>query len=119
VCDLNAGLQAVLHLIFARRDSRIFSTLSSVQNLFCTKRKVIARDKSLIGICFGYFGSPDLPVGRDATRPFLRVAGYQVDCVENGEKAIAAAAAKDYDVVLMDVHLPGMDGWRRHAASER
>jgi two-component system, sensor histidine kinase len=52
----------------------------------------------------------DMVTNRDIARAFLRVAGYQVDCVENGEKAIAAAAAKDYDVVLMDVHLPGMDG---------
>ena len=52
----------------------------------------------------------DMVTNRDIARAFLRVAGYQVDCVENGEKAIAAVAAKDYDVVLMDVHLPGMDG---------
>ena len=36
--------------------------------------------------------------------------GYAADCVENGVLAIAAALEKEYDLVLMDVQMPEMDG---------
>lgn len=33
-----------------------------------------------------------------------------VDCVGNGEEAVAAVSARDYDVVLMDVSMPKLNG---------
>ena len=36
--------------------------------------------------------------------------GYAPDCVENGELAVAAVEAKKYDLILMDVQMPEMDG---------
>jgi CheY-like chemotaxis protein len=36
--------------------------------------------------------------------------GHRVDPVANGEEAIEALERADYDVILMDVHMPGMDG---------
>jgi CheY-like chemotaxis protein len=35
---------------------------------------------------------------------------YGVDIVENGEQAVAAVAAGDYELVLMDMRMPEMDG---------
>ncbi len=40
----------------------------------------------------------------------LQRQGHQVDLVADGRAAVAAVGARDYDVVLMDVHMPGMDG---------
>ncbi|WP_222538722.1 response regulator [Pedobacter polysacchareus] len=40
----------------------------------------------------------------------LNRLGYQPDLVRNGEEVIEAIHKKDYDVVLMDVHMPVMDG---------
>jgi signal transduction histidine kinase/CheY-like chemotaxis protein len=36
--------------------------------------------------------------------------GYNVDLAENGVEAVAAANAKRYDLILMDMHMPEMDG---------
>jgi PAS domain S-box-containing protein len=40
----------------------------------------------------------------------LRNAGHQVDLVENGEQAVEAVRTGTYDVVLMDVQMPILDG---------
>jgi len=40
----------------------------------------------------------------------LRSAGYAVDCCRDGVTADAALEAEDYDLVLLDLGLPGRDG---------
>ncbi|WP_316822596.1 response regulator [Pedobacter gandavensis] len=40
----------------------------------------------------------------------LNRLGYQPDLVKNGEEAIDAVYGKDYDIVLMDMQMPVMDG---------
>jgi PAS domain S-box-containing protein len=52
----------------------------------------------------------DVAMNRDIASSFLRAAGHTVKCVEDGSKAIAAVASTDFDVVLMDVRMPEMDG---------
>lgn len=41
---------------------------------------------------------------------YVADTGWQLDVVGNGERAIAQATTKQYDVVLMDIDLPGLDG---------
>ena len=41
---------------------------------------------------------------------YLNRLGYEIDFVNNGLEAIAALKKQPYDVVLMDVHMPEMDG---------
>ncbi|HWV83268.1 MAG TPA: response regulator [Hyphomicrobiaceae bacterium] len=43
-------------------------------------------------------------------RAILRGAGYAIDIAGNGHKAIELVGQKPYDVVLMDVNMPSMDG---------
>jgi DNA-binding NtrC family response regulator len=40
----------------------------------------------------------------------LRRAGYEPTVAETAEEALVAAVARPHDLVLADVHLPGMDG---------
>jgi two-component system OmpR family response regulator len=41
----------------------------------------------------------------------LRRQGVGVDVADTGEEALVRAAATDYDVILLDVMLPGVDGF--------
>ncbi len=40
----------------------------------------------------------------------LKRAGYTVDTASNGVEAVAAARRNDYDLILMDIQMPSMDG---------
>jgi signal transduction histidine kinase/DNA-binding NarL/FixJ family response regulator len=40
----------------------------------------------------------------------LKPGGHSVDVANDGRAALALATANDYDVVLMDMHMPNMDG---------
>jgi CheY-like chemotaxis protein/GAF domain-containing protein len=40
----------------------------------------------------------------------LEERGYSVDCVDSGEDAVQRVRANEYDLVLMDVQMPGLDG---------
>ena len=41
----------------------------------------------------------------------LRQQGYEVTVARDGEEALAAAAAQRPDLVVLDVMLPGLDGF--------
>lgn len=44
-------------------------------------------------------------------RDMLMAAGYEVDTLEDGRKGFEAATAGAYDLILLDVMLPSMDGF--------
>ncbi len=46
----------------------------------------------------------------DAVRRRLESEGYAVDVVHDGQAAVEAAAARRYDLVVLDVMLPRLDG---------
>lgn len=52
----------------------------------------------------------DLAPNRLVVQALLAPAGHQVDFVNSGGAAVSAVAREAYDIVLMDMHMPGMDG---------
>jgi len=49
-------------------------------------------------------------VNRTLLERMMVKAGHQVKAVEDGSEAVAAMAEQEFDAVLMDVHMPVMDG---------
>lgn len=47
---------------------------------------------------------------------FLEKRGHQVEIAANGVQALAAVEKQSYDVVLMDVQMPEVDGFQATAA---
>jgi CheY-like chemotaxis protein len=52
----------------------------------------------------------DDSMNRSIAKGFLQHAGHNVVCRNNGAAAVEAAASEEFDVILMDVRMPGMDG---------
>jgi len=52
----------------------------------------------------------DNPVNREVGLALLQAAGLQVDTAEDGDRATALVLSRPYDLVLMDVQMPGTDG---------
>ncbi len=52
----------------------------------------------------------DNAVNREVTLELLRDTGLAVECAENGTRAVEMARERPYDIVLMDMQMPEMDG---------
>lgn len=52
----------------------------------------------------------DNPVGLTVLRHALKRQGIPVDCAASGAQALEMAGRTPYDLVLMDLQMPGMDG---------
>ena len=52
----------------------------------------------------------DVESNRDLMRLQLQRYGYQVSLAEDGEQALAMIARQRFDLVLLDIRMPGMDG---------
>ncbi|MBV8210614.1 MAG: response regulator [Burkholderiaceae bacterium] len=52
----------------------------------------------------------DNPINREVAQSLLSATGLQVEAAEHGAQAVELVAAHKYDLVLMDVQMPVMDG---------
>ncbi|MFW9998343.1 MAG: response regulator, partial [Candidatus Odinarchaeota archaeon] len=53
----------------------------------------------------------DYPTNQEVAMTHLRNAGYDADLAENGLEAVEAFRKGTYDLILMDVQMPAMDGF--------
>ncbi len=51
---------------------------------------------------------------RDSLYNWFIDDGYDVDCAENAKKALSMLESRDFDIVLADIKMPGMDGMEMH-----
>ena len=68
--------------------------------------QVLARD---FGHC-RLLLAEDEPINREVALALLADARLQVDVAEDGERAVAKATSQTYDLVLMDMQMPKLDG---------
>jgi signal transduction histidine kinase/ActR/RegA family two-component response regulator len=52
----------------------------------------------------------DVEINQELVKILLEAAGHRVDIVSSGEEAVTAVQGSAFDLVLMDIQMPGMDG---------
>jgi len=52
----------------------------------------------------------DEPINREITGELLEEAGLALDFAEDGLEAVNRVVANDYDLILMDMQMPHLDG---------
>ena len=60
-----------------------------------TKKVLIAEDSSVI---------------QNLTKKILMMQNYSIHSAKNGEQVLKALSQEDYDIILMDINMPVMDG---------
>jgi two-component system, cell cycle response regulator DivK len=53
----------------------------------------------------------DFADAREMYSDYLRFSGFRVETATNGQEALDQARNLDPDLILMDLSLPGIDGW--------
>ncbi len=75
----------------------------NIENTIITKLKKFSAQSNILLV-------EDNPVNQKVVIAILTQVGFNVDSVENGQLAIEANANKPYDLILMDLQMPIMDG---------
>jgi signal transduction histidine kinase/CheY-like chemotaxis protein/HPt (histidine-containing phosphotransfer) domain-containing protein len=63
------------------------------------------------GGCFRLLLAEDNELNRQLIRAMLEQAGHKVVVVNDGAEAVRTAIRNEFDAILMDVHMPEMDGY--------
>jgi CheY-like chemotaxis protein len=53
----------------------------------------------------------DLDANRELIRAVLEAAGHEVDVAASGAEAVEAVIKSEFDLIFMDLQMPGMDGF--------
>src|SRR5216110_1805550 len=107
------GIQAYLTKPIARADlveavgTVLAGTVSAPGAADLVTRHSIAESRHALRILL----AEDNPVNQQVATAMLLKRGHHVDVVSNGREAVDAVTRERYDVVLMDIQMPEMDGF--------
>jgi signal transduction histidine kinase/CheY-like chemotaxis protein/HPt (histidine-containing phosphotransfer) domain-containing protein len=100
------GLGKVERLLKPVRQSALYDCLSSTIHAKSPPADVAEEAPLTARILI----AEDNPVNREVAGEALRQLGCQVDMANDGRQAIEGWETNTYDVILMDCHMPNMDG---------
>ncbi|MCP4408631.1 MAG: response regulator [Gammaproteobacteria bacterium] len=112
----SASLGIQLYLTKPIRRNQLFSCLTQVLDDAGPDERAAVQDETLSSDQKKPFTgrillAEDNPVNQQVAREMLEYEDCQVSVVNNGSEAVKALAENDFDLVLMDCHMPEMDGF--------
>jgi CheY-like chemotaxis protein len=107
--EKGVGTTFRLPLLLEVPDLKSFNSFNTYQNSK-SRQKSIFDEELAQKLPLNILLAEDNIVNQKVACKMLRRLGYMVDIAENGLKVLEAIDRQFYDVVLMDVHMPVMDG---------
>jgi CheY-like chemotaxis protein len=112
--QLSAALEGLLNKLIESRANSTGSTLQTVATAVD-----LLNDLCVEGLTADVAANPpirmlvvdDDPIARRALSGVLQMVFEKPDLAENGEAALTLATQQSYDVIFLDVLMPGMDGF--------
>ena len=74
------------------------------------KRDRLPGEARAAGVSLSILAVDDSSTNRLIMSRMLQALGHQVETAASGEQAVEAAALRPFDLILMDVHMPGIGG---------
>lgn len=72
--------------------------------------QIVNNDKSSPARSLSILVAEDVKYNQLLLQKFLQRLGYEPDMAQNGLEVLTKLREKDYDVILMDIHMPELDG---------
>jgi CheY-like chemotaxis protein/HPt (histidine-containing phosphotransfer) domain-containing protein len=113
--DVDPGVDFAAHLTKPIKASQLYEALMSVFGEISEQARPVGGDvgrgaPSAERAPLQILLADDNAVNQQVALALLEKMGYRADVVTNGAEALEALARQRYDVVLMDVEMPVMDG---------
>ena len=89
---------------------RVELELARANGVMATVPKTLASDKVARVRSLRILVAEDNPTNRLLIETRLSRAGHQLDLVDDGKQALEAASTGDFDLILMDMQMPVLDG---------
>jgi PAS domain S-box-containing protein len=100
------------------RSSHLYNILSHLSSALEKKRLrnlELSAERQTLAAPLKILLAEDNAINRRVATGMLERLGCEVDCVNNGKLAVDAFERGRYDMILMDVQMPEMDGYRATA----
>jgi signal transduction histidine kinase/DNA-binding response OmpR family regulator len=87
--------------------------VGSTEESAATAPPVVTRTSSTVGgDGVRILVAEDNPLNQEILLDMLHTLGYRAEAVDNGRAVLSALAATNYDMILLDCHMPGEDGYQ-------
>jgi PAS domain S-box-containing protein len=107
-----AGIEAWLSK--PAKQSQLFDTITTVMSGVRVESQAaapVAPTAAPAGRVLRILLAEDNQVNQQVAQLQLKKLGYSTDIANDGKEAVEASAKKQYDVILMDCQMPGLDGY--------
>jgi CheY-like chemotaxis protein len=110
---LCAGIEALLKKLFDNQKQINSSNLASINTALDVLEELCgdARHANILNSEVAILVVDDDPIARRAISGAVQLSFGKPDSADSGEEAVARAGEKAYDIIFMDIQMPGMDGF--------